>query len=138
MIRTLSRSIAAAALLCATAPRIAAAQAAGAARIAVTVGPGIQLTTTSATTTTTFEAYSEDGTLTAGYSAKYQPTLEGGVEPDGVPEQLPDPDQRGRHVALVDGRDPQYDILRVQQDDPQLLPLEAAHLEQQPIGNVAG
>jgi hypothetical protein len=79
MIRTLARSMAAVALLCATTPRPATAQAASAPRIAVTVGPGIQLTTTSATTTTTFEAYSEDGTLTAGYAAKYQPSLEGGV-----------------------------------------------------------
>jgi hypothetical protein len=79
MIQTLARSIAAVALLCAATPHPATAQSAGASRIAVTIGPGIQLTTTSATTTTTFEAYSEDGTLTAGYSAKYQPTLEGGV-----------------------------------------------------------
>jgi hypothetical protein len=79
MLRTLARSIATSALLFTMTPRAATAQAAGAPRVAVTVGPGIQLTSTSATTTTSFEAYSEEGTLTAGYSAKYQPSLEGGV-----------------------------------------------------------
>jgi hypothetical protein len=79
MIRTLARSMAAVALLCAITPHPVDAQTAGAPRVAVTVGPAIQLTTTSATTTTSFEAYSEQGTLTAGYSAKHQPSLEGGI-----------------------------------------------------------
>ena len=60
-----------------------------------------------------------------------------GVQPDGVAEQLADADERRRDVALVDGRDPEHDVLRVQEHDPQLLPLEAAHLEQQPVGDVA-
>jgi len=77
-IRTLART-GAALLVLAMTPRAALAQGAGASRIAVTVGPGIQLTSTSASTTTSFEAFSEDGSLTAGYSAKYQPTFEGGV-----------------------------------------------------------
>jgi len=76
-IRTFARTVAA--LTAIAAPRAALAQGADAGRVAVTIGPGIQLTTTNATTTTTFEAFSEDGTMTAGYSAKYQPTLEGGV-----------------------------------------------------------
>ena len=62
----------------------------------------------------------------------------GRVEPDRVAEQLADPDQRRRHVALVDRRDPQHDVLRVEEDDPQLLALEAAHLEDEPVGDVAG
>src|SRR6266550_3339458 len=60
----------------------------------------------------------------------------GRVEPDGVPEELPDADERGRHVALVDGSHPKHDVLRVQEDDPQLLALEAAHLEDKPIRDV--
>ena len=40
------------------------------------------------------------------------------VEPDGVPEQLADPDERRRHVALVDGRDAQDDVLRVRGSRP--------------------
>jgi len=76
-IQTFARTIAA--LMALAVPRAVLAQSADAGRVAVTIGPGIQLTRTDATTTTTFEAYSEDGTMTAGYSAKYQPTLEGGV-----------------------------------------------------------
>jgi hypothetical protein len=76
-IRTFAHVIAA--LVALAAPRPAFAQGADAGRVSVTIGPGIQLTTTDATTTTTFEAYSEEGSMTAGYSAKYQPTLEGGV-----------------------------------------------------------
>lgn len=79
MIQMLARSIAAVALLCVITAHPASAQTVGAPRVAVTVGPGIQLTSTSATTTTSFEAYSEEGTLTAGYAAKHQPTLEAGV-----------------------------------------------------------
>ena len=41
------------------------------------------------------------------------------------------------HVALVDRRHAQDVVLRVEQDDPQLLALEAAHLEDQPVGDVA-
>ena len=52
-----------------------------------------------------------------------------GVEPDGVAEQLPDPHQRRRDVADVDVRDALHDVLRVEAQDPQLLALEAAHLE---------
>ena len=39
-------------------------------------------------------------------------------------------------VALVDGRHAQDVVLRVEHHDPQLLALEAAHLEDQPIGDV--
>jgi len=62
-IRTFARTVAA--LMAIAAPRAALAQGADAGRVAVTIGPGIQLTTTNATTTTTFEAFSEDGTMTA-------------------------------------------------------------------------
>ena len=41
-----------------------------------------------------------------------------------------------RDVALVDGRDPEDVVLRVEHHDPQLLALEAAHLEDQPVGDV--
>ena len=61
-----------------------------------------------------------------------------GVEPDGVAIELADPDEARADVALVDGRDAQDGVLRVEQDDPQLLALEAAHLEDQPLGHVAG
>ena len=60
----------------------------------------------------------------------------GGVEPDRVAEQLADADQRRRDVALVDGRDAQDVVLRVEHHDPQLLALEPAHLEDQPVGDV--
>ncbi len=60
----------------------------------------------------------------------------GRVEPDGVAEQLADADQRRRHVALVDGRHAEDVVLRVEQDGPQLLALEPAHLEDQPVGDV--
>ena len=43
----------------------------------------------------------------------------------------------GRHVALVDGHDPEHGVLRVEDHDAQLLALEAAHLEDQPVGDVA-
>ena len=58
------------------------------------------------------------------------------VEADRVPEQLADPDERRRDVALVDRDDPQDNVLRVEEHDPQLLALEAAHLEDQPVGDV--
>ena len=61
----------------------------------------------------------------------------GRVQPDGVPEQLADPDERRRHVALVDRRDAEDDVLRVEEHDPQLLALEAAHLEHEPVRDVA-
>ena len=60
----------------------------------------------------------------------------GRVEPDRVAEELADPDQRRRHVALVDGRHAQDVVLRVEHHDPQLLALEPAHLEDQPVGHV--
>ena len=60
----------------------------------------------------------------------------GRIEPDRVAEELPDTDERRADVALVDGRDPQHVVLRVEQHDPQLLAFEAAHLEDQPIGDV--
>ena len=60
----------------------------------------------------------------------------GRVEPDRVAEELADPDQRRRHVALVDRRDAQDVVLRVEHHDPQLLALEPAHLEDQPVGDV--
>ena len=59
------------------------------------------------------------------------------VEPDRVAEQLADPDQRRADVALVDRRDAQDVVLRVEEDDAQLLALEAAHLEDEPVGDVA-
>ena len=58
------------------------------------------------------------------------------VEPDGVTEQLADPHQRRRDVALVDGRDAEHVVLRVEHHHAQLLALEAAHLEDQPIGDI--
>ena len=60
----------------------------------------------------------------------------GRVDPDGVPEELADPDQGGADVALVDGHHPEDDVLRVQQHDPQLLALERAHLNHQPVRHV--
>ncbi len=39
-------------------------------------------------------------------------------------------------VALVDRRDAQHVVLRVEQHDPQLLALEAAHLQDQAVGDV--
>ncbi len=59
------------------------------------------------------------------------------VLPDGVAEELADANQGRRDVAPVDGLDGQHDVLRVEQHDPQLLALEAAHLQDQPIGQVA-
>ena len=61
----------------------------------------------------------------------------GRADPDRIPEELADPHQRRGHVALVDGLDAQDVVLRVEQDDAQLLALEAAHLEDEPIGDVA-
>ena len=59
------------------------------------------------------------------------------VEPDRVAEELADADERGADVALVDGRDAQHVVLRVEQHDAQLLALEPAHLEDQPVRDVA-
>ena len=59
------------------------------------------------------------------------------VEPDGVAEQLADPDQRRRHVADVDRRHPLDDVLRVEAEHPELLALETTHLDEQPVGDVA-
>src|SRR5690242_20204829 len=78
MIRTFVRSIAAVAVLAAM-PRPAAAQSASNPRIEVTIGPGIQLTSINASRSLSFEAFSEEGSLTAAYSEKYQPTVEGGI-----------------------------------------------------------
>src|SRR3954471_8782617 len=58
------------------------------------------------------------------------------VEPDGVPEQLPDPDERRRDVADVDAGHALHDVLGVEAEEPQLLALEPAHLGQQPVGDV--
>ncbi len=59
-----------------------------------------------------------------------------GVQAHGVTEELADPDEARRHVALIDGRDPKDHVLRVEQDRPKLLVLEPAHLEDEPIGDV--
>ena len=59
-----------------------------------------------------------------------------GVEPDRVAEQLADADQRRADVALVDRRDAQDVVLGVEHHDPQLLALEATHLEDQPVRDV--
>ena len=61
----------------------------------------------------------------------------GRVEPDGVAEQLPDPHQRRGDVAHVDGRHALDDVLRVEAQHPQLLALEAAHLDEQAVRDVA-
>ena len=58
------------------------------------------------------------------------------VEPDRVAEQLTDTNQRRGHVALVDRRDAQDVVLRVEHDHAQLLALETAHLEDQPVCHV--
>ena len=60
----------------------------------------------------------------------------GRVEPDRVAEQLADPHQRRADVALVDRRDAQDVVLRVEHHDPQLLALEPTHLEDQPVRDV--
>ena len=60
----------------------------------------------------------------------------GRIEPDGVAEELPDAHERRRHVPLVDGGDAQDVVLRVEHHDPQLLALEATHLEDEPVGDV--
>src|SRR5258706_16429572 len=51
-------------------------------------------------------------------------------------EELADADERRRYIALVHGRAPQDGVLRVQQDDPQLLALETAHLEDQSVRDI--
>ena len=61
----------------------------------------------------------------------------GGVEPDGVAEQLPHPHQRRGDVAHVDRRHALDDVLRVEAQHPELLALEAAHLEEQAVRDVA-
>src|SRR3972149_2566710 len=61
-----------------------------------------------------------------------------GREPDGVPTQLPDPDNRRAEVALIGRYDALDDVLRVEDDDAQLLALEAPHLEHEPVGDIPG
>src|SRR3990172_6277488 len=61
-----------------------------------------------------------------------------GREPDGVPKQLPDPDNRRAEVALIGRNDALDDVLRVEDDDAQLLALEAPHLENEPVGDIPG
>jgi hypothetical protein len=60
------------------------------------------------------------------------------VEADGIAEELTDPDERRRHVTDVDGRDPQHDVLRVEQHDAQLLAFETSHLEDESVCDVPG
>jgi hypothetical protein len=48
-------------------------------RITVTFTPGFRVTSTSASESITFEAYSEQGSLTAKYTAERGPTFDGGV-----------------------------------------------------------
>ena len=61
-----------------------------------------------------------------------------GVEPDRVAEELADADERGADVALVDRRDAQDVVLRVEHHDAQLLAFQPTHLEDQPVGDIAG
>jgi hypothetical protein len=58
------------------------------------------------------------------------------VDPDGVAEQLADPHERGVDVALVDRHDAEDDVLRVEEHRSELLPLEATHLEDEPVGDI--
>ncbi len=59
------------------------------------------------------------------------------IESDGIAIQLPHPHERRADVALVDRGDPQDVVLRVEQDDAELLALQAAHLQDQPVREVA-
>ena len=67
-------------------------------------------------------------------------------EPVGNSDQVPayrvcgvrvDAHQRRAHVALVGGHDPKDGVLRVQDHDPQLLALQAAHLQDEAVRDVA-
>src|SRR6476660_6087673 len=60
----------------------------------------------------------------------------GRIHAHGIAKELTDPYEGRRHVALVDGLHAEHVVLRVEDDDPQLLALEAAHLKDQPIGDV--
>src|SRR3954468_13194739 len=59
------------------------------------------------------------------------------VETDGIAIELADTDQRRRDVALVDRRDAEHDVLRVEQHDAQLFALEAPHLEDEPVSDIS-
>jgi hypothetical protein len=56
---------------------------------------------------------------------------------DGVPEELANAHEARAHIALVDRHDAEHDVLRVEQHDSQLLAFEAAHLQHEPVRDVA-
>ena len=58
------------------------------------------------------------------------------IRADSVAEELADADEGGGDVALVDGHHLQDDVLRVQEDHAQLLPLQGAHLDHQAVRHV--
>src|ERR1019366_2764210 len=60
-----------------------------------------------------------------------------GVEPNRIAIELAHPNEARADVALVDGRNAEHGVLRVEQDDPQLLALEATHLQNQPLSHIA-
>jgi hypothetical protein len=71
--------VAAAVLLALAGARTASAQGTPHEHVAVTVGAGAQLSANTFSDTVTFEAFSEDGSITTDYSVKRGPRLEAGV-----------------------------------------------------------
>ncbi len=58
------------------------------------------------------------------------------VDPDGVAEELADPDERGGDVPLVDRHDLEDGVLGVEEHHPQLLALQVTHERHEPVGDV--
>jgi hypothetical protein len=79
MMPIICRSLVLGLLAVAATPHAASAQGPAASRVSVTFGPGIQLTSTTASSTTTFETFSEDGTLTSSYPTGHPATFDGAV-----------------------------------------------------------